>query len=200
MVNPNKESKNKHSFCIFANYDYSDMEIQVLDKTFVPFISAEIILSRLKELALEIQKDLNGEIPVFLGVLNGSFMVVSDLVKQYQSPCELSFVKMASYSGTQSTNTVTQLLGLDIDLTNRVVVLVEDIVDTGNTLVVLKEILDQQNVKELKVLTLCFKPEAYTKDIVLDYVGFEIENKFIVGYGMDYDKYGRNLSEIYQIK
>ena len=200
IVIPSKETKNEQSFCIFANYDYSDMEIQVLDKTFVPFISAEIILSRLKELALEIQKDLNGEIPVFLGVLNGSFMVVSDLVKQYQSPCELSFVKMASYSGTQSTNTVTQLLGLDIDLTNRVVVLVEDIVDTGNTLVVLKEILDQQNVKELKVLTLCFKPEAYTKDIVLDYVGFEIENKFIVGYGMDYDKYGRNLSEIYQIK
>ena len=176
------------------------MEIQVLDKTFVPFISAKEIEKRLSELALQIEADMQGEVPVFIGVLNGSFMVLSDLVKHYKGACEMSFVKMASYVWTQSTNKVTQLLGLDIDVTDRRVVLVEDIVDTGNTLVTLKDIFDQHKPKEVKVFTLCLKPEAYTKTIPLDYVGFEIENKFIVGYGMDYDKQGRNISEIYQIK
>lgn len=200
IVIPSKETKNEQSFCIFANYDYSDMEIQVLDKTFVPFIDAEQINQRLKALAVQIEADMNGEVPVFIGVLNGSFMVLSDLVKHYKGACEMSFVKMASYIGTQSSNKVTQLLGLDIDVTDRVVILVEDIVDTGNTLVVLKDIFDQHKPKAVKVFTLCLKPEAYTKSIALDYVGFEIENKFIVGYGMDYDKHGRNLPEIYQIK
>ena len=200
IVIPSKETKNKQSFCIFANYDYSDMEIQVLDKTFIPFINAEKINLRLKVLATQIESDMDGEVPVFIGVLNGSFMVLSDLVKHYKGACEMSFVKMASYIGTQSTNKVTQLLGLDIDVTNRVVILVEDIVDTGNTLVTLKDVFDQHKPKNVKIFTLCLKPEAYTKDIPLDYVGFEIENKFIVGYGMDYDKHGRNLSEIYQIK
>ena len=176
------------------------MEIQVLDKTFIPFIDAEKIDVRLKALAAQIESDMNGEVPVFIGVLNGSFMVLSDLVKHYKGACEMSFVKMSSYIGTQSTNKVTQLLGLDVDVTDRVVILVEDIVDTGNTLVTLKDIFDQHKPKIVKIFTLCLKPEAYTKDIPLDYVGFEIENKFIVGYGMDYDKHGRNLSEIYQIK
>ncbi len=176
------------------------MEMQVLDKTFVPFIGAEQIDTRLKELAQQIKDDMNGEVPVFIGVLNGSFMVLSDLVKHYTAPCEMSFIKMASYVGTQSTNQVNQLLGLDIDVTNRRIILVEDIVDTGNTLVALKELFDQRKPKEVKVFTLCLKPEAYTKTIPLDYVGFEIENKFIVGYGMDYDKHGRNIPEIYQIK
>ncbi|MHC5308917.1 hypoxanthine phosphoribosyltransferase [Myroides sp. LJL116] len=176
------------------------MEIQVLDKKFVPFISEEQIQTRLKELASEIEVDLQGEVPVFIGVLNGSFMVLSDLVKHYKGACEISFVKMASYIGTQSTNQVNQLLGLDIDVTDRVVIIIEDIVDTGNTVVALKKLFDQQRTKEVKIATLCLKPEAYDKDIVLDYVAFEIENKFIVGYGMDYDKHGRNLAEIYQIK
>lgn len=176
------------------------MEIKVLDKTFVPFISEERIQSRLKEIAQQIQKDMNDEVPVFIGVLNGSFMVISDLVKHYKGACEMSFVKMASYIGTQSTNQVNQLLGLDIDVTDRTVVIIEDIVDTGNTLVALKKLFDQHRPKEVKICTLCLKPEAYTKDIPLDYVAFEIENKFIVGYGMDYDKHGRNLPEIYQIK
>lgn len=176
------------------------MEIQVLDKKFVPFISEAQIQKRLQELAKQISDDLNGEVPVFIGVLNGSFMVLSDLVKHYKGDCEMSFVKMASYIGTQSSNKVDQLLGLDIDVTDRIVVLVEDIVDTGNTVVALKKIFDQHRVKELKIATLCLKPEAYDKDIALDYVAFEIENKFIVGYGMDYNKHGRNIPEIYQIK
>lgn len=176
------------------------MEIQVLDKTFVPFISEKQIQERLKEIASDILQDMNGETPVFIGVLNGSFMVVSDLVKHYKGECEMSFVKMASYIGTQSTNQVNQLLGLDIDVTDRRVIIIEDIVDTGNTLVALKKLFEQQRPKELKICTLCLKPEAYTKDIKLDYVAFEIENKFIVGYGMDYDKHGRNIPAIYQIK
>lgn len=176
------------------------MEIQVLDKKFVPFISEGQIQKRLQEIAQQIEEDMKGETPVFIGVLNGSFMVLSDLVKLYKGDCEMSFVKMASYIGTQSSNQVNQLLGLDIDVTDRRVVLVEDIVDTGNTLVALKKLFDQQRPKEVRICTLCLKPEAYTKDIPLDYVAFEIENKFIVGYGMDYDKYGRNIPEIYQIK
>lgn len=176
------------------------MEIQVLDKVFVPFISAERIDTRLREIAKQIEADMNGEVPVFIGVLNGSFMVVSDLVKYYEAPCEMSFIKMASYIGTQSTNQVNQLLGLDIDVTDRRIVILEDIVDTGNTLVALKKLFDQHRPKEIRIFTLCLKPEAYKKDIPLDYVAFEIENKFIVGYGMDYDKHGRNLPEIYQIK
>lgn len=176
------------------------MEIQVLDKVFVPFISAERIDTRLREIAKQIEADMNGEVPVFIGVLNGSFMVVSDLVKYYEGPCEMSFIKMASYIGTQSTNQVNQLLGLDIDVTDRRIVILEDIVDTGNTLVALKKLFDQHRPKEIRIFTLCLKPEAYKKDIPLDYVAFEIENKFIVGYGMDYDKHGRNLPEIYQIK
>ena len=176
------------------------MEIQVLDKVFVPFISEEEIQNRLDELAKKIAEDLQGEVPVFMGILNGSFMVLSDLVKKYQEPCEMSFIKMASYVGTQSTNQVNQLLGLDIDVTDRVVIIVEDIVDTGNTMVALKKLFSQQRPKEVKIFTLCLKPEAYKQDIPLDYVAFEIANKFIVGYGMDYNKYGRNLPEIYQIK
>ncbi|AJA67817.1 hypoxanthine phosphoribosyltransferase [Myroides odoratimimus] len=176
------------------------MEIQVLDKVFVPFISREQIDTRLREIAEQIEMDMNGDVPVFIGVLNGSFMVISDLVKHYKGSCEMSFVKMASYIGTQSTNQVNQLLGLDIDVTDRRVVIIEDIVDTGNTLVALKKLFDQHKPSEVRICTLCLKPEAYTKDIHLDYVAFEIENKFIVGYGMDYDKYGRNIPEIYQIK
>ncbi|MGL4583780.1 MAG: hypoxanthine phosphoribosyltransferase [Flavobacterium sp.] len=176
------------------------MEIQVLDKVFVPFISAERIDTRLREIAKQIEADMNGDVPVFIGVLNGSFMVVSDLVKYYEGACEMSFIKMASYIGTQSTNQVNQLLGLDIDVTDRRIIILEDIVDTGNTLVALKKLFDQHRPKEIRIFTLCLKPEAYKKDIPLDYVAFEIENKFIVGYGMDYDKHGRNLPEIYQIK
>jgi len=132
--------------------------------------------------------------------LNGAFMVVSDFMKHYKLPCEVSFIKMASYEGTTSTNDVKQLIGLDQDLTGRTVIIIEDIVDTGNTLVALKELFKQQNVKHFKVATLFFKPEALINDIKIDYVGIRIPNKFIVGYGLDYDGLGRNLPEVYQLK
>lgn len=176
------------------------MEIQILDKVFVPYISEEEIQNRLKAIAEQMMLDLENEIPVFIGVLNGSFMVLSDLMKYYENPCEISFVKMASYEGTESTNVVKQLIGLDVDVTNKTVVIVEDIVDTGNTLEVLHELFNRYKIKGLKIATLFHKPEAYTKQIPLDYVGFNIPDKFIVGYGLDYNKQGRNLPAIYQIK
>jgi hypoxanthine phosphoribosyltransferase len=174
--------------------------IQLHDKQFVPFISANEIAEAIDKMAAEVTADLGTEIPVFIGVLNGSFMVVSDFMKAYKGACELSFIKMASYEGTSSTEEVKQLIGLNQDLTGRTVVIIEDIVDTGNTLVEIKALFEARNIKELKIATLFYKPEAYKKDIKIDYVGIAIPNKFIVGFGLDYDGHGRNLSEVYQLK
>jgi hypoxanthine phosphoribosyltransferase len=174
--------------------------IQLHDKQFVPFISAKEIDFAITKLVAQIEADFADETPVFIGVLNGSFMVVSDFMKQYKKPCELSFIKMASYEGTSSTNDIKQLIGLNQDLAGRSVIVIEDIVDTGNTLVELKELFKKQNVKRFKIATLFFKPEAYKKDVKIDYVGIRIPNKFIVGYGLDYDGLGRNLPEVYQLK
>ena len=126
-------------------------------------------------------------------------MVLSDLMKKYRGMCEGNFVRMASYEGTQSTGDVKQLIGLDQDLEGRTVVIVEDIVDTGNTVEELKAIFKEKKVKHLKIATLFFKPEAYKKEIKIDYVGIRIPNKFIVGYGLDYDGLGRNLPDVYQL-
>jgi len=174
--------------------------IQLHDKTFVPFINEKTISAAIKKLANQIASDLNDEVPVFIGVLNGAFMVVSDLMKVYPRNCEVSFVKMASYEGTGSTGKVQELIGINENLRGRQVVLVEDIVDTGNTLEVLYEIFSKQDVKSLKTATLFFKPEAYKKSLKIDYIGIEIPNKFIVGYGLDYDGLGRNFPEVYQLK
>ncbi|RKS99910.1 hypoxanthine phosphoribosyltransferase [Flavobacterium sp. 123] len=174
--------------------------IQLHDKQFVPFISAKEIDFAIAKMVALIEDDFADETPVFIGVLNGSFMVVSDFMKKYKKPCELSFIKMASYEGTSTTNDVKQLIGLNQDLSGRTVVVIEDIVDTGNTLVELKELFKKQNVKRFKIATLFFKPEAYKKEVKIDYVGIRIPNKFIVGYGLDYDGLGRNLPEVYQLK
>lgn len=174
--------------------------IQLHDKHFVPFISAEEIDFAIKNMAKQMDDDFFDEKPIFIGVLNGSFMVLSDLMKQYRGMCEVSFVKMSSYEGMETTNTVNELIGLNQDLTGKTVIVVEDIVDTGNTIEVLKEILKAKNVKHFKIATLFFKPEAYKKDIKLDYIGIRIPNKFIVGFGLDYDGLGRNLPEVYQLQ
>jgi hypoxanthine phosphoribosyltransferase len=174
--------------------------IQLHDKQFVPFISAAEIDKTVAKMAAQVMEDMKDETPVFVGVLNGAFMVVSDFLKHYSKPCEVTFVKLSSYEGTSSTHDVKQLLGLNQDLEGRTVVIIEDIVDTGTTVVELKKMFADKKVKGLKIATLFFKPEAYTKDIAIDYVGFEIPNKFIVGYGLDYDGLGRNLPEIYQLK
>ena len=174
--------------------------IQLHEKQFVPFISASEIDFAIAKMAALVAADFADETPIFVGVLNGSFMVVSDFMKMYKKPCEVSFIKMASYNGTSSTNDVKQLIGLNQDLSGRTVIVLEDIVDTGNTLVALKELLKQQKVKHFKIATLFFKPEAYKHDIKIDYIGIRIPNKFIVGYGLDYNGLGRNLPEIYQIQ
>jgi hypoxanthine phosphoribosyltransferase len=173
--------------------------IQLHDKHFVPFIAAADIDAVLERMAKEAEADLDGEVPVFIGVLNGAFMAVAGFVKHYTQPCEVSFVKLASYRGTTTTGAVQQLIGLSQSLEGRSVVIIEDIVDTGNTVQELKKIFEAQNVKQLKIATLFFKPEAYTKNIPLDYIGFEIPDKFIVGYGLDYNGLGRNLPEVYQL-
>ncbi|RXR17858.1 hypoxanthine phosphoribosyltransferase [Flavobacterium amnicola] len=175
------------------------MEIKLHDKYFVPFISAQELDFAIANMAKQIEDDFQDETPVFIGVLNGSFMVMSDLMKHYSHPCEVSFVKMASYEGTQSTNEVKQLIGLNQNLEGRSVIIVEDIVDTGNTIEELKHIFKNQGVKHFKIATLFLKPEAYKKDIKLDYVGVRIPNKFIVGFGLDYDGLGRNLKDVYQL-
>ena len=174
--------------------------IQLHDKKFVSFISAQEIEFAIAKMATLIAADFANETPIFVGILNGSFMLVSDFMKQYTKPCEVSFIKMASYDGILSTNEVKQLIGLDQDLYGRTVVVLEDIVDTGNTLVALKELFIKQKVKHFKIATLFFKPEAYKQDVKIDYIGIRIPNKFIVGYGLDYNGLGRNLPEIYQLQ
>ncbi|WP_348799384.1 hypoxanthine phosphoribosyltransferase [Flavobacterium adhaerens] len=174
--------------------------IQLRDKQFVPFISAQEISFAIERMVAQIEDDFFDEIPVFIGVLNGSFMVVSDFLKLYKKPCEISFIKLASYEGTSSTESVKQLIGLNQDLTGRTVIILEDIIDTGNTIVELKELFKNQNVKHLKIATLFFKPDVFKKDLKIDYIGIRIPNKFIVGFGLDYDGLGRNLPEVYQLK
>jgi hypoxanthine phosphoribosyltransferase len=166
---------------------------------FEVYLAAQEIEKRIEALAETINAEYSGKKLLFISILNGSFMFTADLLKKISLPCEVSFVKMASYEGTSSTNDVKQLIGLNQDLEGRTVVVVEDIVDTGNTVEELKAIFKQKNVKHLKIATLFFKPEAYKKDIKIDYVGIRIPNKFIVGYGLDYDGLGRNLADVYQL-
>ncbi len=174
--------------------------IKLHDKYFKPFITATQIDEAVTRIATQLAEDIGDEIPVFVGVLNGSFMFASDFVKKYPNRCEISFVKLASYSGTSSTENVKQLIGVDYDLEGRTVVILEDIIDTGNTLQEINRIFKEKKVKQLKIATLFFKPEAYKKQYTIDYIGMEIPNKFIVGYGLDYDQLGRDLPEVYQLK
>ena len=174
--------------------------IQLHDKEFVSFISADEIDFAIKQMAAQVEDDFAEETLVFIGILNGAFMVVSDFMKHYKGQCEVSFVKMASYEGTSSTGEIKQLIGLNQDLSVRTVIVIEDIVDTGHTVEELKAVFKKQNVKHFKIATLFFKPEAYKKDIKIDYVSIRIPNKFIVGFGLDYDGLGRNLPEVYQLK
>ena len=173
--------------------------IHLHDKTFEPFISSEEIEFAISNLAKQMDDDFFDEIPIFIGVLNGAFMVLSDLMKHYRGMCEVNFVKMSSYDGMQTTNEVKQLIGLNQNLEGRTVVIVEDIVDTGNTIEELKNIFKQHNLKHLKIATLFLKPDAYKKEIKIDYVGIRIPDKFIVGFGLDYDGLGRNLPDVYQV-
>ena len=171
--------------------------ITLKDKQFKPYITSEKIMEAVKSIAGKINSELKNEQPIFLVVLNGSFMFASDLMKQINFNCEISFIKVASYHGTSSSGTVTEIIGLTEDVTNRTVVILEDIVDTGTTLEKLVGVLSKKKIKQLKVATVFFKPTEYKKQTKVDYIGMEIPHDFIVGYGLDYDGFGRNLKDVY---
>jgi len=173
--------------------------IQVFDKKFQPYINAEKIDVRIKELAAEINSAYQGKRPIFIAILNGSFMFASDLFKEIDIDAEICFIKLASYKGTRSTGNVITSIGLDEPLKDRHVVIIEDIVDTGNTLnKFLPQLYDQQPAS-LKIAALLHKPAALEYPIVIDYLGFSVPNIFLLGFGLDYDGLGRNLGEIYQL-
>jgi len=174
-------------------------KIQLKDKRFAIEISEDHILKQVRRVAEKINNDLVEKKPLFLVVLNGAFMFASDLMKNIDIDCEISFVKLSSYQGTQSTEKVKELIGLNENLKGRTVVIVEDIVDTGITMEGIINDLHKKGVAETRIATLLFKPEAFQKSYKVDYIGMEIPNDFIVGYGLDYDGLGRNFRDIYKI-
>lgn len=173
--------------------------IQIKDKRFKTFIPEAEILQEVSRVANEIMNDLKDEKPLFVSVLNGSFMFTADLMKYLDMPCEVSFVKLASYEGTSSTGKVKELVGLNDDITGRTVVIVEDIVDTGLTMQRLVETLKARNPKEVRIATLLVKPDKLQVPLDIHYVAMNIPNDFIVGYGLDYDGLGRNYRNIYTV-
>lgn len=175
-------------------------EITLHDKTFVPFLGKEKINKEITRIAQEINRDYQGKKPLLVGILNGSILFFSDLLKQLDIECEVAFLRVSSYKGTETTGNVKKVLGLDKNIENTDVIIVEDIVDTGITLENIIADLSSNNPSSLKVATLLFKPKAYTKNHPIDYVGFEVGNEFLVGFGLDYNEIGRNLDELYIIK
>lgn len=173
--------------------------IQIKDKTFRPYITRDEISVAIKKIATQINQELVDENPLFICVLNGAFIFAADLIREVSIQSEITFMRMKSYVGTQSTGEVKQIHGLDEDIRGRTVVIVEDIVDTGYTINRITRQLMALEPKEIKVATLLFKPKALKCDVKIDYVALEIPNAFIVGYGLDYDEQGRNLKDIYVI-
>jgi len=172
-------------------------EIRVLDKKFREYIPENDINDRVIKLADQINKDFAGKEVVFLGILNGAFLFAADLFRRINLKARMSFVKLASYEGTGSSGSIKELIGWNEDIRNKYIIVVEDIVDTGNTL---ERIVDELVIRKatgIKIATLLFKPEAYKKDIPVDYIGFKIPCDFVIGYGLDYEGYGRNLPSVY---
>ena len=170
--------------------------IHLHDKTFEPFISSDEIAFAIKNMAKQMDDDFFDEIPVFVGVLNGSFMVLSDLMKEYRGMCEVSFLKLSSYEGTETTNQVKQFIGLNHDLAGRTVIVVEDIVDTGLTISFLLKHMKLKNLKSVKLCSLLLKRARLKIDVQVDYLGFDIEDKFVIGYGLDFNGRFRELPYI----
>lgn len=173
--------------------------VQVKDKQFALYISQETIRKRVKEVAEEIEADLKDKNPLFLVILNGSFIFAADLLRDMMFPCEITFIRMSSYEGTNTTGKVKQVLGLCESIQGRTVVVVEDIIDTGYTMQEMLRILEEKNPAEIYVTSLFVKPDNIKVDIKIDYKCFDIDNDFIVGYGLDYDQYGRNFPDIYKV-
>jgi hypoxanthine phosphoribosyltransferase len=173
--------------------------IKVHDKYFTPYLTEATVLARVQELAKQIDTDYKGKRPLFIAILNGAFMFASDLFKQLTIDAEICFIKLASYKGTKSSGQVITAIGLDTDIVNRHVIIIEDIIDTGKTMNAFLPQLFNQNPASLKIAALLHKPEATEYPIAIDYLGFSVPNKFLLGYGLDYDGLGRNLKEIYQL-
>ena len=173
--------------------------VQVLDKKFALSIPEEKILAEVKRMAHEINENEEGKDVLFVAILNGSFMFASDLMKELEIPAPITFLKLASYEGTETTGNITKLIGLNESLEGRTVIILEDIVDSGITITNVVEMLKKLNAKEVKIATCFFKPNAYKGVYPLEYTGMVIPNDFIVGYGLDYNGYGRNLREIYTL-
>jgi hypoxanthine phosphoribosyltransferase len=175
------------------------MTIEVFNKKFTPYITAPQIDDQIKRVAAELNRDYAGKCPLFIAILNGSFMFASDLFKELTIDAEICFIKLASYKGTKSTGNVITSIGLDEPLTDRHVIIVEDIVDTGKTLHEFLPQLFNQQPASIKIAALLHKPEALAYPVKIDYLGFNVPNKFLLGYGLDFDGLGRNLKEIYQL-
>lgn len=173
--------------------------IQVLDKTFAVSISAEELEKEVKRVASEINRDYAGSQPIFLSVLNGSFIFAADLMREVELPCEISFVKLASYQGTNTTGNIREVIGLNIDITGRPVIIVEDIVDTGLTMAHMLETLKRQNPSSIDICTLLLKPTKLQVKLDVRYCCKQIPDDFVVGYGLDYNGFGRNTKDVYTI-
>lgn len=174
--------------------------VQVLDKTFEPFLDAEKIQIEIRRMAVSINQDYAGKKPLFIAILNGSFMFAADLFRLISIDAEICFIKLASYKGTKSTGQVITAIGLDVDIHNRHLIILEDIVDTGKTLSQFIPQLHHQQPQSLELAVLLHKPDATVHPVPIRYLGFTIPDKFVVGYGLDYNGYGRNLPEIYRLK
>ncbi len=175
------------------------MKQLILDKHFIPFISKEELSEKVSMIAKSINEDYLGKQPLFIAILNGSFIFASDLFKQITVPAEMSFVKLSSYNGTASTGSVVTAIGLESTLLNRDVIIIEDIVDTGKTLSDFLPQLLKQNPSSIKICTLLHKKVCTKYPVPIDYLGFEIPDRFVIGYGLDYNGFGRNINEIMQI-
>ncbi len=174
-------------------------ETIILNKRFRESIPAEAILKRIDEMADQMNNDLSGRDVLFLGILNGAFMFASEIFKRLKIDARISFVKTASYTGTRSSGTLSRLIGLGEDIKGENVIILEDIVDSGHTLENIVHEIILRGAATIGIATLLFKPEAYVKNFTLDYTGFTIPNDFVVGFGLDYDGYGRNLTSVYTL-
>jgi len=172
----------------------------VHDKEFETFISYESILARTNEIADRINRDYADRQPLFIGVLNGVFMFAADLMKGIELPIEISFIKLSSYQDTASSGTIQELIGLKEDIKGMDIIIIEDIIDTGETIAHVIKKINEFEPRSLEIATLLLKPDVFQKNIPLKYVGFKIPHKFVIGYGLDYNGHGRNLKDIYQIK
>ena len=173
--------------------------IHIKDLSFRPFITKEEIAHKVSELGQKISEDYKGERPLIIAILNGAFIFAADLMREINIECEITFVKLASYEGTNSTGNVKTMIGMDKDLSGRKVIIVEDIVDTGKTLFEFLPVLREKDPASIAIATLLFKSEELKYPLELDYIGFDIPSKFVVGYGLDYDSLGRELDAIYQL-